>query len=196
MTVPTIAAPATRRRTYSTAVWGMAALILTEAMIFAVLLAAYFFLRASAVTWPPPNVELPDVRLAIPFSVFLWASSIPIFWAEASLRRGRVGRCKVGLALSFVMGAAFLGYTIFDFNELHYGWRDNAYASIFYTIVGLHAAHVIVGLAMSSIVQLKAWLGRYDAGRYASAEVFFLYWHFVDAVWIFVFASLILLPHL
>ncbi len=191
----TVAVPASTGRSWSTAFWGMAALIMTESTVFVVLLAAYFFLAAAAPQWPPPGVELPELALSVPFSLVLWGSSLPIFWAEASLRAGRVDRCKLGLALTFVMGVAFVAFSLHDFDELRFGWRDSAYGSIYYTIVGLHLAHVVVGLAMNAVVQLKAWLGRYDAGRHASAEVYFLYWHFVDAVWLVVFPSLILSPH-
>jgi heme/copper-type cytochrome/quinol oxidase subunit 3 len=192
---PGITKPSTRR-SYPTAWWGMAVLIMTEAMVFVILLAAYFFLRAASKEWPLAGIEAPKLELAIPFSFVLWGSSIPIFWAEAGIRKGNVGRLKAGVLLSFVMGAAFLAYTLYDFNDLHYGWRDNAYGSIYYTIVGLHALHVFIGLAINVVVQLKAWLGRYDRGHYASAEVFFLYWHFVDAVWLAVFPALFLSPHL
>ena len=75
---------------------------------------------------------------------------------------------------------------------MEFGWRDNAYASLFYTIVGLHALHVFVGSLMSLTVQTKAWLGKVTAERHVTPEVFALYWHFVDGVWIFVFASLCL----
>jgi heme/copper-type cytochrome/quinol oxidase subunit 3 len=99
------------------------------------------------------------------------------------------------MAISFVMGISFLAWTVYDFDDLHFGWRDNAYGSIFYTIVGLHALHVVIGLAMNAMVQVKAWTGRYRTGHHASAEVFSLYWHFVDVVWLFVFPALFLSPH-
>jgi heme/copper-type cytochrome/quinol oxidase subunit 3 len=190
-----ITRPSTRR-SYSTAWWGMAVLIITEGMVFAILLASYFFLRAASKEWPIGGIELPKLGLAIPFSFVLWGSSIPIFVAEAALRKGRIATFKAGLAVSFVMGLAFFAFTLYDFNDLHFGWRDNAYGSIYYTIVGLHAIHVVVGLGMNVVVQLKAWLGRYARGRHASAEVFGLYWHFVDVVWLFVFPSLYLSPHI
>ena len=192
---PGLTRPATRR-SYSTAWWGMAVLIMTEAMVFVILLAAYFFLRAASKEWPLGGIEVPDLKLAIPFSFVLWGSSLPIFWAEAGIRNGKVAVLKAGVLISFVMGLSFLAYTLYDFNALHYGWRDNAYGSIFYTIVGLHALHVFIGLGMNIVVQLKAWLGRYDHGRHASAEVFFLYWHFVDVVWLAVFPALFLSPHI
>jgi cytochrome c oxidase subunit 3 len=99
------------------------------------------------------------------------------------------------MAVAWVLGAAFLAYTAHDFQELHFGWRDHAYGSAFYVIVGLHALHVVVGLVVSAVVQLKAALGRYDGGHHRSAEAACLYWHFVDAVWLFVFPSLFLAAH-
>jgi heme/copper-type cytochrome/quinol oxidase subunit 3 len=192
---PGITAPATRR-TYSTAWWGMAVLIMTESMIFLILAASYFFLRASAKEWPIGGIEVPKLELAIPFSFVLWASSLPVFWAEAGIRNGKVGVLKAGLFISFLMGLSFLGWALYDFHDLHFGWRDNAYGSIYYTIVGLHTIHLVVGLAMNAMVQVKAWLGRFDHGRHATAEVFSLYWHFVDAVWLIVFPTVFLSPHL
>ena len=187
--------PATRR-SYSTAWWGMAVVIMTEGTVFLILLASYLFLRASAKEWPLGGIEVPKLELAVPFSFVLWGSSLPIFWAEAGIRKGLVGRLKAGVLISFLMGASFLAYTLYDFNDLHFGWRDNAYGSIYYTIVGLHALHVFIGLGISVLVQVKAWKGRYDHGRHASAEVFFLYWHFVDVVWLLVFPIVFVSPHI
>ena len=192
---PGLTRPA-RRRSYPTAWWGMAMLILTEAMVFVVLLAGYFFLRAASHEWPLADIEAPPLELALPMSFVLWGSSIPIFWAEAAIRNGKQRPFKIGLMISFLMGLTFLLYTLYDFEELHFGWRDNAYGSIYYTIVGLHALHVFIGLGMNVVVQLKAHMGRYDRGRHASAEVFFLYWHFVDVVWLLVFPALFVSPHI
>jgi heme/copper-type cytochrome/quinol oxidase subunit 3 len=184
-----------RLRSYGTAWWGMVMLIATEATIFLILLASYFFLRATANEWPLGGIELPKLELSLPFSFVLWGSSIPVFWAEAAIRKGRVARLQVGLLVSFLMGVAFVAYSLYDFHDLHYGWRDNAYGSIYYLIVGLHLTHVVVGLAMSLVVQLKAWTGRITRERHVTVEVFSLYWHFVDVVWLFVFPSLFLSPH-
>jgi heme/copper-type cytochrome/quinol oxidase subunit 3 len=182
----------TSKPAYSTAWWGMVVLIATESMVFIILLGSYFFLRASAPHWPIGDIKGPELRLSVPFSLVLWGSSIPIFYAESAIRRGSQRGLRAGLAVSAFMGLAFLAYTAKDFHDLTFGWRDNAYGSIFYTIVGLHALHVFVGLCMNGLVQVKAWQGKFTASRHTTVEVFSLYWHFVDAVWIFVFASLFL----
>jgi heme/copper-type cytochrome/quinol oxidase subunit 3 len=165
-------------------------------MVFVILIAAYLFLRASSPQWPPAGIELPKLDLSTPFSFVLWGSSIPIFWVESSIRKDRMDRVRLGLLISFVMGLAFVGYTLYDFNTLHFGWRDNAYGSIFYTIVGLHLLHVIVGLAMNGVVQFKAWLNKVSPVHHVTVDVFSLYWHFVDAVWLVVFPTLFVSVHI
>ncbi|HEX3424818.1 MAG TPA: heme-copper oxidase subunit III [Acidimicrobiales bacterium] len=188
---PSLVTP-TPKRTYSTPWWGMMTLISTESMVFVILLGSYFFLRASAPHWPLGGIKPPELHLSLPFSFVLWGSSLPVFYAEAAIRRGSQAGLRSGLMLSGIMGVAFLAYTLYDFNSLTFGWRTNAYGSIFYLIVGLHALHVFIGLCMNGIVQIKAWQGKFTATRHTTVEVFSLYWHFVDAVWIFVFASLFL----
>jgi heme/copper-type cytochrome/quinol oxidase subunit 3 len=196
-TFPTIEVepPAAGPPGYDKAWWGMLVVIATEATIFLVLLAAYFFLRATTKQWPPAGVELPELFQTSIFTAILLGSSLPIFWVDAAIKRDHMRQVQVGLALSWVMGTAFLVHTVLDFEALHFGWRDNAYGSIYYTIIGLHALHVLIGLLLSLIVQLKIALGRIDARRHVTLGVFSLYWHFVDVVWIFVFSSLIVSVH-
>ena len=179
-----------------TAWWGIVCLIMTEGTIFAGLIAAYFFLRASAHEWPIGGLEKPELKTTIIFSLVLWGSSIPMVVAERAAKRGNGFRLRMGLMLSFFMGAAFLVHTAVDFDKLHFGWRTNAYGSIFYTTVGLHAQHVFVGLAMSAVVQVKAWLGKLTPKKHTTVEVYALYWHFVDVVWVFVMPTFILSPHI
>jgi len=180
----------------STPWWGMVCLIMTESTIFAGLLASYFFLRASSKQWPPPGIEEPKLTLSIIFSFVLWGSSVPMLLAERGIKHGRDRRLRFGLMGAWLMGAAFLAYSLYDFHGLHYGWRDNAYGSIYYTTVGLHTLHVFVGLMMSVVVQIKAWLGKFSRERHVTVQVYAMYWHFVDAVWLFVFPTFILSPHI
>jgi heme/copper-type cytochrome/quinol oxidase subunit 3 len=183
------------RRSKPLAWWGMMTVIATESMIFAGLLASYGFLRASARTWPPPGIPLPEWKTFLVFSVLLWGSSIPVWWAERGIKQGKQMQLRIGLAVGWLMAAAFVGYSFKDYADLTFGWSDNAYGSIYYTTTGLHLAHVIVALILGLGVQAKAWGNRYDEKRHLTVQVFSLYWHFVDAVWIFVFGSLILSEH-
>jgi heme/copper-type cytochrome/quinol oxidase subunit 3 len=192
-----VAVPAASRTTgYSLAWWGMVTLIATESMVFLTLLSSYFFVRASSHSWPQGGIAEPELIRSSIFSVVLLSSSIPIFIAESAVRKGRMRTVADALLVSFLLGAAFLGNTIYDYTHLEFSWKENAYASLVITIVGLHAIHVLVGLCMSGAVQVKVRLGRVSTDRHDTVDVFSLYWHFVDAVWIFVFTSLFISPHI
>lgn len=191
-TATVVDVPAARAAGRPIAWWGMAFLIMTEAMIFAGLLSSYFFIRASSPSWPLGGIaEPPLLRIGI-MTVVLLASSIPVVWAEHGIKRGDATQLQAGLFLGFVMGAAFLAHQAIEYHELAFGWRDNAYASLFYVITGLHGAHLLVGLVMSAVVMLKAATGRFTADRHQTVTIFGMYWHFVDVVWCFVFPSLYL----
>jgi cytochrome c oxidase subunit III len=175
--------------------WGVACMIATEATLFAGLLSAYFFLWAGSRQWPQGGIEKPPLERISIFTVVLLGSSIPILIAEWGNRRGRLRLVRAMLPISFVMGTAFLVNQILEYRDLTFGWTDNAYTSIFFTTTGLHGLHVLLGLLMSLVVQAKGYIGRLAPHDDLSVEVFSLYWHFVDVVWIFVFTSLYLAPH-
>jgi heme/copper-type cytochrome/quinol oxidase subunit 3 len=181
-----------RGRQHPAAWWAMVLVIVTESMIFAALLSANFFLRAGAKAWPEGHIAAPELHTVSFFTVVLLGSSAPVWWAERGIDRSDIRRLRLGLAIGWVMGAAFLAFTVLDFVRADFGWTDNAYASIFDIIVGLHAIHVAVGLAMSAGVQAKAWTGRVDGERHVTVRMFSMYWHFVDAVWVAVFSCLYL----
>jgi heme/copper-type cytochrome/quinol oxidase subunit 3 len=180
--------------------WGMAWLIGTEATLFALLIATYFYLRfQGGPTWPPDGIADPTLRLPLVMTVILWSSSIPVHLADQAIRKGDVSRLKAGLAAGFALGATFLVITFaLEWPEAHdeFGPTTNAYGSLFFTITGFHAAHVLVGLSISLWVQARAWRAAFDESRHVSVQNFAMYWHFVDIVWAFVLATVYLSPHL
>ena len=127
--------------------------------------------------------------------MILVSSSIPLLVAEWASHRGKTRLVLAGLLVAFVMGAAFLVNQALEYHDLGFGWRDNAYAAIFYVTTGLHGLHVLLGLLMSLVVQSKGWSGRLARRDDISVQVFSLYWHFVDGVWLFVFTALYVTPH-
>jgi len=177
---------------HSIAWWGMAVLIMTEAMVFASLLSSYIFLRASSKEWPLGDIEPPELTVIWLFTAILLGSSGPMLYAEHGIRKGNQARLRLGLALVTLMGLIFFGYLIYEYRELEFGLRDNAYGSLFYTIIGLHGAHVVGGLLMIGMLQIKAWMGKFSADRHETVAVIGMYWHFVDVVWVLVFSTLYL----
>jgi heme/copper-type cytochrome/quinol oxidase subunit 3 len=179
--------------------WGMVCLIATEATLFGLLLASYFYLRfRSGATWPPDGIEKPTLELPLIMSLILWSSSIPVHIADRAIRRGKQLVLRLGLALGFLLGVVFLAMQfLLEYPETlaEFTPTTNAYGSLFYTITGFHAAHVVVGLMMSAWTQIRAWPGAFDEHRHTTVQIFVMYWHFVDVVWVFVLATIYLSPH-
>lgn len=180
--------------------WGMVWLIGTEATLFALLIASYFYLRFRyGPTWPPDGIAEPELGLPLVMTAILWSSSAPVHMADRGIRAGDLGRLKAGLAAGFVLGAAFLVMTVaVEWPETldEFGPTTNVYGSLFFTITGFHAAHVLVGLLINLWTQARAWQGGFDESRHLSVQNFAMYWHFVDVVWAFVLATIYLSPNL
>ena len=180
--------------------WGVVWLIATEATLFAMLIASYFYLRfRGGPVWPPDDIEPPKLVLPLIMTVILLSSSIPVHMAERAAKRGDNRMLRIGLALGFVLGAAFLGITWgVEWPEtLHeFGPTTNSYGSMFFTITGFHGAHVLGGLGFNLWSQIRASRGAFGPERHLTIQNFTLYWHFVDVVWIAVMLTLYISPHL
>lgn len=174
--------------------WGMVWVMATEGAFFAYLLFSYFYLASMAGgAWPPEGA--PALRLALPNTVILLASSGAVWYAERALRRGSRGAMRAGLAATLVLGAAFLVVQAIELSHQSFGPGRDAYGSLFFTILGFHGAHVVAGVVMMAFATVLAW-GR--GGRYPRVTLrnVAMYWHFVDAVWLAVFTTLYLSPRL
>ncbi|HWL65823.1 MAG TPA: heme-copper oxidase subunit III [Actinomycetota bacterium] len=178
--------------------WGMVWLIATEATLFAALIATYFFLRfRSGPQWPPGDIPAPELELPLIMSAILLASSIPVHFAEAGIKKGSQARLRWGLLAGFLLGAIFFGVTVgIEWPEklAEFTPRTNVYGSLFFTITGFHLSHVLVGLLISAWAQVRAWNGAFDADKHLTVQNFAMYWHFVDVVWVAVFATIYLSP--
>lgn len=173
--------------------WGMVLLIVTEASLFVYLLFSYFYLGSMARgPWPPSG--LPELRLALPNTGVLLLSSGTMWWAESGIRRGDETRLRLGLLLTLMLGAGFLGIQVVEYHHQGFTPATSAYGSLFYTITGFHGAHVAVGLLMLAVVGLRARLGHFSSRHHLAVTNVSWYWHFVDAVWLAVFTSLYLSP--
>lgn len=173
---------------------GMLLTIATDAMVFGCLLASYFFLQATAGQWPPSGIEKPDLKLIGVNSLILWGSSIPMQWADSSIKQGHRGRLALGLALGAAMGTLFLILQGVEYSQKSFGPQDSVYGSLFYTITAFHGLHVFTALLMNGVVQVRNWLGHFDRERHLAVQNTVIFWHFVDLIWIFIFASLYLSP--
>lgn len=175
--------------------YGMIFLIATEAALFVYLLFSYFYLASQAPgPWPPSGA--PDLLIASLNTVVLLISSLTAWWAQGGIERGARGRLIAGLGLSLALGAVFVSVQVHEWLSKPFTPATDAYGSLFFTITGLHIAHVVVGLVILACLILWGALGRFTAERHVHVMIGVLYWHFVDAVWLVVFAVLFLSPRL
>jgi heme/copper-type cytochrome/quinol oxidase subunit 3 len=179
--------------------WGMLVVVLTEATLFAILLASYFYTRfRTAGPWPPDGQPDPQLLKPVIMTLLLMTSSVTAYLAELGSRTGNRRRLHAGLAATFALGLSFLILQGFEYHEKLAELRPStsAYGSLFYTITGLHGSHVVVGLLILAWTQFFAWRGAYASENHVAVQVSALYWHFVHVVWLFVFAALYLAPRL
>lgn len=166
---------------------GMLSLIVGECGIFSIFVAAYIYYIGRSISGPTPQIlEVPIFN-----TVCLLSSSGTIWLAEREIDRGRMRRFAVLWGLTILLGLIFISGTIEEWRRLiyHYGLtiRTNLFGTTFYSLVGLHATHVVVGLAGLLIILIFTLLGRVNQSHAERVKVFAMYWHFVDAVWVVVF---------
>jgi cytochrome c oxidase subunit 3/cytochrome o ubiquinol oxidase subunit 3 len=166
----------------------MFCVIIAESAIFTIFVVAYIYNIGKSLYGPTPSQVL-----EVPFfnTVCLLSSSLTIWLAERAIERNQVRTFSLWWALTFVLGAIFLAGTGIEWHKLIYQdgltISTNLFGTTFYSIVGLHASHVIIGLIALLTVLLLTVTGHVREEHAERIQVLALYWHFVDAVWIVVF---------
>jgi cytochrome c oxidase subunit 3 len=167
---------------------GIAGLIVAESAMFTIFIAAYVFYLGKSLSGPTPGEVLDPPVLA---SILLWSSSATVHLAVRALHAGRVRQFTWWWLATVVLGALFLAGTASEWQRLIYHdgltIRTNLFGTTFYSLVGLHAAHVVAGLVLLATVLVFALRGQVNASHAGRAETLSLYWHFVDGVWVVVF---------
>jgi len=163
-------------------------LILTESAMFTIFVVAYLFYIGKSLNGPYP-AEVLDTPIVS--TICLLASSLTIVIAERAFKRESLGGFRLWWAITILLAAIFLASTAAEWKRLivdhHLTISTNLFGTTFYSLVGLHASHVIVGLTLLILVltlSLKGSVRRADGER---IEMISWYWHFVDAVWVVVF---------
>ena len=167
---------------------GMCALIAAEAAIFTIFVVAYLFYGGKSLTGPLPKDVL---RVPILYTICLLSSSLTIHAAAKALRRGSVLSFGISWFVTIALGATFLYGTATEWHRLIYHdgltISTNLFGTTYYSLVGLHGFHVVVGLTCLFAVMAFTLVGAVTQEHVERIDVLSLYWHFVDAVWIVVF---------
>jgi cytochrome c oxidase subunit 3 len=167
---------------------GMFSLIGAESAIFTIFVVAYIFYIGKSVAGPTPQDVL---ELPIFSTICLLSSSLTIHLAVRALRRASVGAFGLWWFVTLALGTIFLVSTGLEWRHLIYDKgltvSTNLFGTTYYSLVGLHAFHVTVGLLMIALAMIFMLFGKVKPEHSERAEVFSLYWHFVDVVWVIVF---------
>jgi cytochrome c oxidase subunit 3 len=172
---------------------GMFLFIASEIMLFGSFFTAYFFVRVSAHTpWPTAGHHLP-VFVAGMNTIILVTSSFTMHWALQSIKRGNRAGLQAGLTLTFLLGLTFLLTQIREYSRIGFAPYTDAFGTVFYCLTGLHGAHVFVGLTLLLAATIRSYRGHYTAEAHHGVEIPGIYWHFVDVMWIAVYATVYIL---
>lgn len=174
---------------------GMVLFITSELMLFGSFFMAYFFIRVvQGDPWMPEGQELP-VYVALANSIILFSSSGTMHWALEGIKHNNRKALKAGLVLTILLGLTFFGIQMSEWWHLGFLPKDSAQASVFFSLTGLHGAHVLIGLIILAVVANRAFKGHYgpEKEKHWGVEIPGLYWHFVDVMWLFVFTTLYVL---
>ncbi|MBZ9659629.1 heme-copper oxidase subunit III family protein [Mesorhizobium sp. ESP-6-4] len=209
---------ASDQRAFKNVSWGKAMMwifLLSDTFIFGCFLLSYMTARISTrVPWPNPSEvfalriggsEIPLILIAIMTFVLISSSGTMAMAVNFGYRRDR-RKTAILMLLTAALGATFVGMQAFEWTKLitegvrPWGnpWGAAQFGSCFFMITGFHGTHVTIGVIFLIIVARKVWRGDFDTGRpgfftsrrgrYENVEIMGLYWHFVDLVWVFIFA--------
>jgi cytochrome c oxidase subunit III len=169
----------------------------SEVMLFGSLFSSYALLRSGAASWPH-QADVLSVPLATLNTIILISSSGTMVMAWAALKSGSLARFRLYMGLTILGGGGFMVVKAFEYSEKfshHLYPLTNNFLGLYFTLTGLHAIHVLVGMVVNAYLWGPgAAMWRNEPRRFTNrVEVAGLYWHFVDVVWIFLFPVLYLL---
>jgi heme/copper-type cytochrome/quinol oxidase subunit 3 len=171
------------RRAQPNGWWGMVLFLCAEATLFGTILATYFYLDFNSPSWPPAGIKAPSVVLPLVATGALVGTSVPMLLAARAGRAGnsRVAGWLVGIAL--VVQCCYLAgqIVLFRHDLLQFSPQDSAYGSIYFTMLTVHHAHVLLGILLDVWVLWKLW-GGLNNYRLIGLRAVSLYWHVVNAL--------------
>jgi cytochrome c oxidase subunit III len=184
--------------------YGMMLFIASEVMFFVAWFWAYFdgFFRhadleqpvrlaATGAAWPPTGVELFDpFHLPLFNTLLLLCSGTTVTWAHHALLHNDRRGLKLGLILTIALGAMFTIVQAIEYSHAGFSYGGNIYGATFFMATGFHGFHVLVGTIFLIVCLVRANMGQFTPTAHLGFEFAAWYWHFVDVVWLFLFASI------
>jgi len=168
----------------------------SDCLLFGALISTYVLYRGASIVGPYPN-DVFDIPYTSVSSFVLLASSLTMVLALAAIQRGDIGRTRVWLLATALLGATFLGGQVYEFTEFAkqgLTLSTNLFSTSFFVLTGFHGTHVAVGVLMLLTLFTLSYAGKIGQAQSEAVELVGLYWHFVDIVWIVIFTVVYLIP--
>ena len=169
--------------------------LMTDCVLFASLFATFAVLRGNTFGGPG-GAELFDLQFVLLETMILLVSSFTVGLAILASVRGYKKQTIVWLIATFVLGATFLGMELYEFNHLiaeGYGWQRSGFLSAFFTLVGTHGLHILIGLLWLVVMIVRLLQRDFKKTDVNRLALFGLFWHFLDIIWIFIFSFVYLI---
>jgi heme/copper-type cytochrome/quinol oxidase subunit 3 len=169
---------------------GTIVLILSEVIIFGVLFSFYFWSRAHNDPFVPEPILNMDLSPIVFNTIVLLSSGATVHTAQVYLKKGEMKRFRIWLGATILLGAVFIfGQAREYLHLIGEGVTPTAsvYGTAFYTLTGVHGLHVVAGLVALTTILVLSFTGFITKERVSGVEGAFIYWHFVDAIWVLVF---------
>jgi cytochrome c oxidase subunit I+III len=173
----------------------MQLLILLLGIALTSFLFSYFYIRIENEVWPLGNIALPNLLWPAIGTVLLLINGGIVRWAARQLQKEKHSRLRLGLALGFVLELGTLGTLLYDFSQLGYDWRVNAYGSLMYIIGGFLMLLLVTGIGINLFTQYWSWRGIYSTERKVAVENTALYWTAVILFWLVTVGVLYVSPY-
>jgi cytochrome c oxidase subunit III len=172
--------------------WGTLGFVSLEGMGFALAIGSYLYLFYVNTQWPLGPV--PNHWPATVLTIVLVISVIPNFWLERQAKNHDLRRVRSGLVILSLFGIAAVALRFYEFTALGIRWDDNAYGSILWVILGLHAAHLITDLGDTLVLTALMFTRHGHGKRFSDVDDNAFYWHFVVATWLPIYVLLYWFP--
>ena len=172
--------------------YGMMLFIASEVMFFVAFFWAFFDRALFPVggVWPPEGIQTFDpFDLPLINTLVLLLSGCTVTWAHHALQHDNRRDFMTGLGMTVILGVLFTGLQALEYSHAPFGFTDGVYPSVFYMATGFHGFHVLVGTCFLAVCWLRGRVGHFTGKQHFGFEAAAWYWHFVDVVWLFLFAA-------